>query len=64
MEIMVGGRGRDRKRKSQRDTVKEGSVEFSKRLDGWGEGGIKADCPGFKLCTQLQECWMWKKGPK
>lgn len=46
------GMGRERKRPSQRNIVKEDSVELYKGLDGWEKGGIKADCPHFKPWTQ------------
>ena len=46
------GVGRERQRPSQRDIVKEDSVELYKGLDGWKKGGIKADCPHFKPWTQ------------
>jgi hypothetical protein len=42
----------ERKRPSQRDIVKEASVELYKGSDGWKKGGIKADCPHFKPWTQ------------
>lgn len=41
------GVGRERKRPSQRDIVREDSVELYKGLDGCKKGGIKADCPPF-----------------
>lgn len=47
--------GRERKRPSQRNIVKEDSVELYKGLDilKFGKkGGIKADCPHFKPWTQ------------
>ena len=46
------GVGRERKRPSQRDIIKEDSVELYKGLDGCKKGDIKADCPHFKPWTQ------------